>query len=129
MSFKFLNRCICLEVEFAVHIVIVFLTTIGNRNERMASCLEHMFIPIIHGGFSTLLGLLMLAFTPFDFIFKYFFAVMTALILIGLFNGLFLLPVILSLFGPPCEVNFFNNVNCLINMDIFRLFLMMDRIT
>lgn len=70
----------------------------------MASCLDHMFIPVIHGGLSTLLGLIMLAFTQFDFIFKYFFVVMTALVLIGLFNGIAMLPVMLSLFGPPCEV-------------------------
>jgi len=29
---------------------------------------------------------------------------MAALIVIGVFNGLVLLPVILSLIGPPCEV-------------------------
>jgi hypothetical protein len=38
------------------------------------------------------------------FIFRYFFMVMTALIIIGLINGLALLPVLLSLIGPPSEV-------------------------
>lgn len=47
----------------------------------------------------------MLAFSEFEFIVKYFFVVLSALILIGLFNGLMLLPVLLSLIGPPCEVN------------------------
>lgn len=37
---------------------------------------------------------------------KYFFVVMTALIVIGLINGLVLLPVLLSLMGPPTEVSF-----------------------
>ena len=46
----------------------------------------------------------MLAFSEFDFVVKYFFVVMTALIIIGLINGLALLPVLLSLIGPPCEV-------------------------
>src|SRR3954468_18094879 len=69
----------------------------------MASCLEHMFVPVIHGGLSTLLGIIMLAFSEFDFVIKYFFVVMTALIIIGLFNGLAMLPVMLSLIGPPCE--------------------------
>jgi patched 1 len=63
-----------------------------------------MFIPVIHGGLSTLLGIIMLAFSEFDFVIKYFFVVMTALIVIGLFNGLAMLPVMLSLIGPPCEV-------------------------
>lgn len=63
-----------------------------------------MFVPVIHGGFSTLFGIIMLAFSEFDFIVKYVFVVMTALIVIGLFNGLAVLPVLLSLVGPPCEV-------------------------
>lgn len=46
----------------------------------------------------------MLAFSEFDFIVKYFFIVLSALIVIGLINGLMLLPVLLSLVGPPCEV-------------------------
>lgn len=48
----------------------------------------------------------MLAFSEFDFVVKYFFVVMTALIVIGLINGLAMLPVLLSLVGPPCEVSF-----------------------
>jgi len=36
----------------------------------MASCLEHMFVPVIHGGLSTLLGIIMLAFSEFDFVIK-----------------------------------------------------------
>ncbi len=37
-------------------------------------------------------------------IFRYFFMVMSALIVIGLLNGLVLLPVLLSLIGPKSEV-------------------------
>lgn len=69
----------------------------------MAACLDQMFIPVVHGGISALLGLIMLAFTEFEFIFKYFFVVMAALIVIGMFNGVALLPVLLSLCGPPSE--------------------------
>ncbi|VDP18176.1 unnamed protein product, partial [Onchocerca flexuosa] len=43
-------------VEFTVHVVLVYLTSLGTKNERMAACLNHMFIPVIHGGLSTLLG-------------------------------------------------------------------------
>jgi len=58
-------------VEFTAHVVLAFLTSLGTRNERMASCLEHMFVPVIHGGLSTLLGIIMLAFSEFDFVIKY----------------------------------------------------------
>ncbi len=37
-------------------------------------------------------------------VFRYFFMVMAGLIVIGLLNGLILLPVVLSLIGPPTEV-------------------------
>ena len=36
--------------------------------------------------------------------FRYFFLVFTGLIVLGLFNGLIFLPVLLVLVGPPAEV-------------------------
>ncbi|CDQ56475.1 unnamed protein product [Oncorhynchus mykiss] len=91
-------------VEFTVHIALAFLTAIGNRNRRSAVALEHMFAPVIDGAISTLLGVLMLAGSEFDFILRYFFAVLAILTVLGILNGLVLLPVLLSLMGPPPEV-------------------------
>uniref|UniRef100_A0A1I7Z3V5 SSD domain-containing protein n=1 Tax=Steinernema glaseri TaxID=37863 RepID=A0A1I7Z3V5_9BILA len=91
-------------VEFTAHVVLAFLTSLGTRDERMASCMNHMFTPVVHGGLSTLLGIVMLAFSEFEFVVTYFFLVMSVLILLGLINGLALLPVLLSLIGPPCEL-------------------------
>ncbi|TMS35052.1 hypothetical protein L596_002529 [Steinernema carpocapsae] len=91
-------------VEFTAHVVLAFLTALGTRDERMASCMNHMFTPVVHGGLSTLLGIVMLAFSEFEFVITYFFLVMSVLILLGLINGLALLPVLLSLIGPPCEL-------------------------
>ncbi|XP_064848811.1 protein patched homolog 1 [Oncorhynchus masou masou] len=91
-------------VEFTVHIALAFLTAIGNRNRRSALALEHMFAPVIDGAISTLLGVLMLAGSEFDFILRYFFAVLAILTVLGILNGLVLLPVLLSLMGPPPEV-------------------------
>lgn len=81
-----------------------YLTALGTRNERMRRTLDHMFVPVLHGGLSTLLGIIMLAFSEFEFIVRYFFMVMAALIILGLLNGLILLPVLLSLIGPRSEV-------------------------
>lgn len=39
--------------------------------------------------------------------YRYFFNVLGALVVIGLFNGLMLLPVLLSIFGPKGEVCLF----------------------
>ncbi|KAJ8039814.1 Protein patched-like 1 [Holothuria leucospilota] len=91
-------------VEFTVHVCFAFLTAVGDRNNRIAIALEHTMGPVLDGGLSTLLGVLMLAGADFMFITYYFFYVFTALIGLGLLNGLVLLPVLLVLFGPPGEV-------------------------
>ncbi|XP_058408206.1 protein patched homolog 2 isoform X3 [Diceros bicornis minor] len=91
-------------VEFTVHMALGFLTTQGGRNLRAAHALEHTFAPVTDGAVSTLLGLLMLAGSNFDFIVRYFFMVLTVLTLLGLLHGLVLLPVLLSILGPPPEV-------------------------
>ncbi|GMR34260.1 hypothetical protein PMAYCL1PPCAC_04455 [Pristionchus mayeri] len=100
-------------VEFTAHVVLAFLTSLGNRQERMAAAVDRVFVPVIHGALSTLLGILMLAFSEFEFVVKYFFVVMSALIVIGLINGLILLPVLLSLAGPPTEITPLGNKRCL----------------
>ncbi|KAG8595968.1 hypothetical protein GDO81_001690 [Engystomops pustulosus] len=91
-------------VEFTVHVALAFLTAIGDKNRRAVLALEHMFAPVLDGAVSTLLGVLMLAGSEFDFIVRYFFAVLAILTLLGVLNGLVLLPVLLSVFGPYPEV-------------------------
>uniref|UniRef100_A0AC34F965 SSD domain-containing protein n=1 Tax=Panagrolaimus sp. ES5 TaxID=591445 RepID=A0AC34F965_9BILA len=91
-------------VEFTAHVVLAFLTSLGSRDDRMSACIDRVFVPVIHGALSTLLGIMMLGFSEFEFVFKYFFVIMFALIIIGLINGLAILPVFLSMFGPPCEI-------------------------
>ncbi|KAM6918750.1 protein patched homolog 1 isoform 1-T1 [Xenentodon cancila] len=100
-------------VEFTVHIALGFLTAIGNRHKRSAVALEHMFAPVVDGAISTLLGVLMLAGSEFDFIMRYFFAVLAILTVLGMLNGLVLLPVLLSMMGPPAEVTPVDNGSCL----------------
>ena len=50
-------------------------------------------------------GIVMLVFSEFDFVIKYFFVVMSVLVMLGIFNGLCLLPVMLIVCGPQCEVS------------------------
>ena len=54
----------------------------------MAAALDHMFVPTFDGAVSTLLGVCMLAFSPFDFIFKYYFQHVDRLILSTLRHAL-----------------------------------------
>ena len=53
-------------VEFTAHVVLAFLTALGNRNERTRSAIDRVFVPVIHGALSTLLGILMLGFSEFE---------------------------------------------------------------
>lgn len=55
-------------VDMIAHLVISFLTSVGDRNRRMAMSLEHMFSPVVHGILSTAIGVAMLATSEFDFI-------------------------------------------------------------
>ncbi|XP_039237607.1 protein patched homolog 1 isoform X4 [Pipra filicauda] len=98
-------------VEFTVHVALAFLTAMGDRNHRAVLALEHMFAPVLDGAVSTLLGVLMLAGSEFDFIVRYFFAVLAILTILGVLNGLVLLPVLLSFFGPYPEVSPANGQN------------------
>ncbi|XP_068677045.1 protein patched homolog 1-like isoform X1 [Montipora foliosa] len=91
-------------VEFTVHMCMQFLTSVGDRNQRMQKAVEHVFSPVVDGAVSTLLGVIMLAGSEFDFIVRYFFHLLAALIVIGTLNGLVFLPVLLSLVGPGPEI-------------------------
>ncbi|XP_043528023.1 protein patched-like [Frieseomelitta varia] len=93
-----------ISVHFTVHICLSFVTTIGSRDRRIRLALEHMYAPVIHGASTTLLTVMMLAFSEFDFIVRYFFLVLLCLVGIGLVNGLFFFPILLSLIGPAPEI-------------------------
>lgn len=47
-----------------------FLVATGNRNQRATAALERMFAPVFDGAISTLLGVLMLAGSEFEFIIR-----------------------------------------------------------
>ena len=75
-----------------------------TRNERMHKALEHRFTPVFNGSVTTFLGIIMLAFAALPFIRLYFFAILLSIVLLGMLNGLVLLPVLLSIVGPPAQV-------------------------
>lgn len=81
-----------------------FVTSVGSRDRRMRLALEHMFAPVVHSALTTLLAVVMLAFSEFNFIVNYFFFVLLCVIGISLLNGVFFFPILLSLIGPSAEV-------------------------
>ena len=44
------------------------MQAVGDRNQRMQKAIEHVFVPIVDGAISTLLGVVMLAGSEFEFI-------------------------------------------------------------
>ena len=66
-----LTAYVGVSVDPLIHIAMAFTTSLGSRDERADAAVRHMFIPVMYGGVSTLVGLLGLALNPFQFIVKY----------------------------------------------------------
>ncbi|XP_057299103.1 protein patched homolog 1-like isoform X1 [Hydractinia symbiolongicarpus] len=90
-------------VEYTLHTVLAFVNTPGDRNERMRAALEITFAPKVDSAISILIVMALLSNSELDFVVK-FFHLIICLVLTALFNGVFVLPVVLSFFGPCCEI-------------------------
>jgi hypothetical protein len=95
-----LIMCIGFSVDFTAHICYAYMSSKKRRpEERVKECLYSLGLPIVQGALSTILGLLALLLAG-TYIFLVFFKMVFLVIFIGALHGLFLLPVLLSLFGP-----------------------------
>ena len=91
-------------VDYSVHICHAFLTVSGTRKERAKVAIIDMGVAVLNGGFSTLLAFILLAGSD-SHVFSVFFRIFLMVVIFGLFHGLILLPVVLSLIGPSTYVN------------------------
>ncbi|KAF2349112.1 Sterol-sensing domain, partial [Trinorchestia longiramus] len=91
-------------MQYVAPVVLGYLTSVGSRRRRVGAALHHMAPPVLNGAVSTLLAALMLIFSEFDFIRRCFFYVIACLVMLGIVDSLFFLPVILSMIGPPAEL-------------------------
>jgi len=89
------------SVEFTCYIIRAFMIAKGTRRERAKLSLISMFMPTFNGALATFVGVIVMAFATFPYFKIYFFNMYVLIIFIGLGNGVLLLPVILSLMGPP----------------------------
>ena len=95
-----LIMCIGFSVDFAAHISYAFLSAdVNTPDERVRECLYALGFPIIQGGLSTVLGVTTLLLVN-SYIFITFFKTVFLVIFFGIVHGLFLIPVLLSVFGP-----------------------------
>lgn len=91
-----------LGVEFCNHIGMSFMKHKGTREERARKSLADMGSSVLVGIASTkFIGVIVLAFAPSTIFKLYYFRMYLFIIFLGVFNGLMLLPLLLSYFGPP----------------------------
>merc|ERR1711963_521003 len=90
-------------VDYSVHICHAFLVAKGSKSERAVIAVETIGPAVLNGGVTTFLALVLLAGST-SHTFLTFFKVFVLTVVFGLFHGLVLLPVLLSLVGPEMEV-------------------------
>jgi predicted RND superfamily exporter protein len=87
-------------VDYSAHVAHRFLVEqVGSREERVKKTLANIGPAVMNGGISTFLAFILLANSKshvFDTFFKIFFLV----VVFGLFQGLVVLPIVLSFIGP-----------------------------
>merc|ERR1719251_437451 len=86
-------------VDYSVHIGHAFLVAKGSRQEKAVQAVSTIGPAVFNGGVTTFLALVMLGAST-SHVFVTFFKVFVLTVLFGLFHGLVLLPVVLSLVGP-----------------------------
>ena len=94
-----LIMCIGFSVDFSAHISYAYMSSSATTPDgRVIDALYQLGYPILQGALSTVVALSGFVFIP-SYIFKTFLTMIVLVMLFGTFHGLFLLPVLLSLFG------------------------------
>lgn len=99
-----------LAVDYSAHIAATYLiikspkgmTNSEKRAYKSRKAVSSMGSSVFHGGFSTFLAIITLA-SAKSYIFIVFFRLWLGIVVFGMANGFFLLPVILSFVGPVGE--------------------------
>jgi len=90
-------------VDYSVHIGHAFLVASGGRKAKTEEALLTIGPAVFNGGLTTFLALVLLGFST-SHVFISFFKVFVLTVLFGLFHGLVLFPVMLSVAGPVTNV-------------------------
>jgi len=100
-----------LAVDYSAHIAHTYLTIKApkryktNEQKRLykaKTAISQMGSSVFHGGFSTFIAISVLGFSK-SYVFEVFFKLWVGIIIFGMSNGFFLLPVIFSYIGPVGE--------------------------
>ena len=92
--------CIGFSVDFSAHISYAYVSgNQGSRRENAIHALYSLGMPIVQGSLSTILGILILAFSD-TYIFRTFFKTMFLVISLGTLHGILFISVFLMLLIP-----------------------------
>merc|ERR1712176_1600422 len=86
-----------LSVEFTAHFAAAFSFAKGSTEERVAKAMAHTYPALIEGSLSTICSILPLAFAPELFVVKYLFGIIALVVVVGMINGLLVMPALLCL--------------------------------
>ena len=97
-----LTMSVGIAVEFCTHVDHAFMTMPGSRVGRVAAAIQGVGISVFSGITATkFLGVIILATATTRLFRIYFFRMYMALVLLGAWHGLVVLPILLALFGAP----------------------------
>ena len=95
-------------VEFCNHIGMNFMRQSGDKETRARNALAEMGSSVLVGIASTkFIGVIVLAFAPSTLFKLYYFRMYLFIILLGLFNGLMFLPLVLRWIGPAPVITYY----------------------
>ncbi|KAK3263455.1 hypothetical protein CYMTET_27739 [Cymbomonas tetramitiformis] len=95
-----------LAIEFTAHVARAFMLAQGSRCTRVRAAIDHMFGPVSNGAITTFLGICAIGMSDYEYFRKYFFVHYTFFLVVCYVNGMVILPILLSFFGPPAlELN------------------------
>jgi Niemann-Pick C1 protein len=90
--------CAGLAVDYSAHIAHTFKNSEGSSEDRALNALTRIGPSVFHAVFSTLLAVIVLAFSK-SFVFVVFFKILFLLSIVAGAHGLWLLPTLLGIFG------------------------------
>ncbi|CAD7697418.1 unnamed protein product [Ostreobium quekettii] len=89
-----------IAIDYSAHVAHSFLVVDGSRRQRAQKALYHIGGEVFSGAATTLVAVGALFFAE-HFIFHVFFKMFSVIILSGIWHGLVVLPIVLSVMGPP----------------------------
>merc|ERR1711920_74295 len=89
-----------LSIDYSAHICLAFMeSSASSRHGRVIMSLRNLGPPLLHGGISTFLAIVVLIFAK-SYIFRVFFKMFFMIIGFGMFHGMVIIPQLLYLAGP-----------------------------